>query len=280
MLDTILILAITGISCSLMGSLLLLKQSVMVADAISHTLLLGIVLAFFIVPDLDSPWLMVGAAILGVVTVIAIELLIKTGRIKNDAAIGLVFPAFFSLAVVLISRYLRNVHLDMDIVLLGEIIFAPLNRTEFFGIDLPKALVQGSWLLLVNIVYIIFNYRRLKIRLFDETFARSIGMHVFLLDLVLMTLVSFTSVISFQSIGVILVLALMVAPAMTARCLTNHFASMLAISGVIAIVNSILGYFVAVQLNVSISGMVTVASFITFLVVFSWTNIIKVKLTA
>ena len=280
MLDTILILAITGISCSLIGSLLLLKQSVMVADAISHTILLGIVLAFFIVPDLDSPWLMVGAAILGVVTVIAIELLIKTGRIKNDAAIGLVFPAFFSLAVVLISRYLRNVHLDMDIVMLGEVIFAPLNRTEFFGMDLPKALVQGSWLLVVNIIYIVFNYRSLKIRLFDETFARSIGMKVFLLDLVLMSLVSFTSVISFQSIGVILVLALMVAPAMTARCLTNHFASMLVIGSIIASINSILGYFAAVYLNVSISGMVSATSFLTFLIVFIWTNIIKVKLTA
>lgn len=267
MIETLLIMSVIGASCSLVGCLLVLKQNVMVADAISHTVLLGIVLAFFIVPDLDSPFLVFGATVFGVLTALAIEGLAKTKQLQHDAAIGLVFPAFFALAVLLISKFFRNVHLDTDMVLLGEIVFAPLNQMKVFGISMPKALLQGSLLLIVNLSFILVFYRQLKLRLFDETFARSLGIWVGLLDLSLMVLVSLTSVISFQSVGAILVISLIIAPALTAQCLARSLPQLLLYALSFAVLNSLLGYFIAIQLNVSISGMVATTSFITFMVI-------------
>ncbi|MDO4775389.1 MAG: metal ABC transporter permease [Aerococcaceae bacterium] len=268
MIEALWIMMVIGASCSLMGNLLVLKQNVMVADAISHTILLGIVLAFFIVPDLDSPFLQVGATLFGVVTVLSIEALAKTKRLQHDAAIGLVFPAFFSIAVLLISRYFKNVHLDIDMVLLGEIVFAPLNRMDILGISLPKAFVQGIVLFIVNVAFIIAYYGRLKLRLFDETLARTIGIYVGLLDVLMMTLVSLTSVLSFQSVGAILVLSLMIAPALTAKCLATSFPQLLVLGVFISMVNCTLGYISATYFNVSLSGMVAVVSILTFLLVF------------
>ena len=114
----------------------------MVSDAISHSVLLGIVLAFFIVRDVSSPWLIAGAALFGVLTVFSVEMLSETGLVKSDDAVGIVFPLFFSLAVILITKYARNVHLDTDMVLMGEVIMAPLYRMSVFGISLPRAFVQ------------------------------------------------------------------------------------------------------------------------------------------
>ena len=123
-----LIAVLTASACALLGVFLVLRSMAMMADAISHTVLLGIVLVFFVVQDLQSPWLLVGAAATGLITVTLVEMLNRTRLVKEDAAIGLVFPALFSLAVILISRFARGVHLDVDAVLLGELAFAPFDR--------------------------------------------------------------------------------------------------------------------------------------------------------
>lgn len=133
MIESLWILLLVGISSSLLGNILVQKQTVMVADAISHTILLGIVLAYFIVQNLDSPLLIIGATLFGVLTVYAIEWLTYRTNVQIDAAIGIVYTFFFALAVILISKCFDNVHLDIDAVLLGEIIFAPLNRVELLG---------------------------------------------------------------------------------------------------------------------------------------------------
>ena len=136
-----LIAAIIAVACALPGVFLVLRRMAMMSDAISHTVLLGIVLSFFLVQSLHSPLLILGAAAMGVVTVSLVELLGRTRLVKQDAAIGLVFPALFSIAVILISRFARGVHLDVDAVLLGELAFAPFDRLTFFGLDLPRSLV-------------------------------------------------------------------------------------------------------------------------------------------
>ena len=112
-----LIAILTAVACALPGVFLVLRRMAMMSDAISHTVLLGIVLGFFLVGDLASPLLIFGAALMGVVTVSLVALLERTRLVKEDAAIGLVFPALFSIAVILISRYAGNVHLDVDAVL-------------------------------------------------------------------------------------------------------------------------------------------------------------------
>lgn len=278
MIQILLILIVVALACSLLGSLLLMRSSLMVADAISHTILLGIVIAFYFTEDLSSPYLIIGATLFGVITVILIDLLTKTGRMQNDAAIGLVFPLLFSIAVIIISKYYTNVHLDIDMVLLGQVELAPLRQVEIFSIQMPQAFFIGLIILFINLAFIFIFYNPLKIRLFDETFARTIGINVAALDLVLMTLVSLTAVTSFESVGSILVIALMAAPEMTARCFTNKFSTLLIGSAFIAVLNSVLGYYIGIYLDTSISSMVAVTGFVVFLLVFLGTNIILPKL--
>ncbi|MCB0293484.1 MAG: metal ABC transporter permease, partial [Calditrichaeota bacterium] len=127
-LEIQLIASIVAVACALPGVYLVLRRMAMMSDAISHTVLLGIVIAFFITKSITSPLLLIGAALMGVVTVSLVELLNRTKLVREDAAIGLVFPAIFSIAVILISRFAGDVHLDTDAVLLGELAFAPFNR--------------------------------------------------------------------------------------------------------------------------------------------------------
>ena len=135
------IAAVTAAACALPGVFLVLRRMALMSDAISHAILLGIVLAFFVTENIASPLLIVAAAATGVLTVSLVEALNRTGLVREDAAIGLVFPALFSIGVVLISRYAGNVHLDVDAVLLGELAFAPFNRFEWNGMDLgPRTL--------------------------------------------------------------------------------------------------------------------------------------------
>ncbi|MBI2485429.1 MAG: metal ABC transporter permease, partial [Deltaproteobacteria bacterium] len=134
-LEIQLIAAVVAVACALPGSFLILRRMAMMSDAISHAILLGIVLAFFVVHDLSSPLLIISAALTGLITVSLVEILNRTGLVREDAAIGLVFPVLFSIGVILISRYAGDVHLDTDAVLLGELAFAPFDRLIIWGHD-------------------------------------------------------------------------------------------------------------------------------------------------
>ena len=127
-----LIASIVAVACALLGVFLVLRRMAMMSDAISHTVLLGIVITFFITKSITSPLLLIGAAVMGVITVSLVELINRTRLVREDAAIGLVFPAIFSIAVIMISRFAGDVHLDTDAVLLGELAFAPFNRLRLF----------------------------------------------------------------------------------------------------------------------------------------------------
>jgi manganese/zinc/iron transport system permease protein len=126
----ILVGALVAISGALLGTFLLLRKMSMTSDAISHTVLLGIVVAFLVMaalpgvePDISSPLLIIGAALAGVATVVLTELIHRSGLVKADAALGLAFPLLFAVAIILISRFTADVHLDQDAVILGEIGF-------------------------------------------------------------------------------------------------------------------------------------------------------------
>lgn len=120
--------ALIAISGALLGTFLLLRGMSLTSDAISHTVLLGIVVAFMVLtslfnqePDLNSPWLIIGAALAGVATVALTEAIYRSGLVKQDAALGLAFPLLFAIAVILVSRYVQDVHMDEDAVMVGEI---------------------------------------------------------------------------------------------------------------------------------------------------------------
>jgi manganese/zinc/iron transport system permease protein len=268
-LEIQLIAAVTAMACALPGVFLVLRRMALMSDAISHTVLLGIGLAFFVVEDLSSPLLGVGAAATGVLTVALVELVRGTGLVREDASIGLVFPALFSVAVILISRYAGNVHLDTDAVLLGEIALAPFRRFEIGGYDLaPRALVVMTVILLINLAGILLFYKELKLTTFDPGLAAALGFSPVLFHYAFMGLVSVTAVGAFDSVGSILVVALMVAPPASSYLLTDRLHVMLVLSALLAAGAAIAGYWLARSIDASIAGSMAMAAGAEFGLVF------------
>ena len=266
----ILLIAIfTASACALPGVYLVLRRMTLMSDAISHAILPGIVLAFFLTNNLSSPLLILAAAGTGVLSVVCVELLQKTGLVKEDAAIGLTFPALFSIGVILISRYSSNFHLDMDIVLLGELAYAPLNKLRIGGYDFgPVSLYVMGVLLCLNLAFILLFYKELKLVTFDVGLAATLGFTPTIIHYGLMTLGSMTTVGAFDAVGSILVVALIVGPAATAYLMTDGLARMLFFSVTIGCINAVGGYFIADVFDVSIAGAISTITFLVFVLVF------------
>lgn len=263
-----LIAVVVAVACALPGVFLVLRRTAMMSDAISHTVLLGIVLGFFLVGNLESPLLIVSAAVMGMITVSLVELLIGTKLVKQDAAIGLVFPALFSVAVILISRYAGGVHLDNDAVLLGEIAFAPFDRLALFGFDLPRSLVVMTAILTLNLLLMLLFYKELKLTTFDAGLAAALGFAPVLVHYGLMLVVSVTAVGAFDAVGSVLVVALMVAPAAAAYLLTERLSRMLLLSALLGAVSAIGGYWLARGLDANIAGSIAAVAGFVFLLTF------------
>lgn len=261
--------AIVAIACALPGAFLVLTKKTMMSDSITHTILLGIVLAFFVTHDLSSPLLIIGATLMGVITVWLTEALGRTNLLAEDAAIGVVFPFLFSIAIILISKYAGSVHLDTDKVLLGEIAFTPFDRLKIGGVDIgAKAIYTTGTLLLINLLVIVIFFKELKITTFDPLLAASLGFSPALVHYGLMTLVSVTAVGSFQAVGSILVVAFMVGPPVTAYLLTDDLRKLLFLSAFFGGINAILGYHIASYFDVSIAGSIAIMTGISFFLVF------------
>lgn len=264
-LDIQLIAIVTAAACALPGVFLVLRRMTLMSDAISHAILPGIVLAFFLTENLSSPLLILAAAGTGVLTVFFVEVLQRTKLVKEDAAIGLTFPALFSIGVILISRFAGNVHLDMDAVLLGELAYAPLNRLKAFGYDLgPVSFYVMGAILVVNLVFILLFYKELKLVTFDASLAAALGFAPMLIHYGLMSLVSVTIVGAFDAVGSILVVALIAGPPATAYLMTDRLSRMLILSAVIGGLNAISGYWLASLFDVSIAGAIATMTLVIF----------------
>lgn len=252
-----LVAAVVAAACALPGTFLVLRHMAMMSDAISHAILPGIVVAFFITNDLSSPLLIVAAALTGLLTVTLVEGINRTRLVREDAAIGLVFPFLFSIGVVLIARYAGDVHLDTDAVLLGELAFAPLDRLIVGPYDLgPKSLYVMGAIGLLNLAFILLFYKELKLATFDAGLATALGFAPAVLHYVLMGLVSLTAVGAFNAVGSILVVALMIGPPATAYLLTDRLGRMIALSVLIGAISAIAGYWISYAFDVSIAGMI------------------------
>jgi manganese/zinc/iron transport system permease protein len=253
--------AVVAAACALPGVFLVLRRLALISDAISHAILLGIVLAFFVVEDLTSPLLIVGAALTGLLTVLLVELLERTRLVREDAAIGLVFPVLFSVGVIGIARFADDVHLDVDAVLLGELAFAPFDRVGAGGWDLgPKGLWVMGTILALNILLIAVFYKELKLASFDAGLAVALGFSPAVVHYGLMSMVSVTAVGAFDAVGSILVVALMIAPPATAYLLTDRLGLMLVLSAAIGVASAIAGYWLAHWLDASIAGSMAAAA--------------------
>ncbi|MDO8481287.1 MAG: metal ABC transporter permease [Nanoarchaeota archaeon] len=265
-IEILLIASVVAIACSLVGTFLVLRRVSLMSDAVSHSILLGIVLAFFVVKELSSPFLILGAAVIGVLTVVLTELLITTKKIKEDASIGLVFPLLFSLGVILITQFAENVHIDLDAVLLGELAFAPFHRFVLGGVDLgPQALWMMGSILTVTLAFLLLCYKELKLATFDSGLAVALGFSPAIIHYSLMTLVSITAVGAFDAVGSILVVALMITPPATAFLLTHRLDRMLFLGAGIGVLSAVLGYGLAHFFNASIAGGMALMSGVLFL---------------
>jgi manganese/zinc/iron transport system permease protein len=264
-----LIAVIVAVACALPGNFLVLRKMSMMSDSITHTILLGIVIGFFITYDLSSPLLIIGAALIGLVTVWLTESLNRTKLLSEDASIGIVFPLLFSIAIILITRYAGSVHLDTDSVLLGELAFAPFNRLVIGGVDMgAKDIYTTGALLIINLAVIVIFFKELKIVTFDPALAAALGFAPILVHYILMGMVSLTTVGAFSAVGSILVVAFMVGPPVSAYLLTDNLKVMLVVSGLIGAFNGIVGYQFARILDVSIAGSMAVMTGVSFLIVF------------
>ena len=264
-----LIASIVAIACAIPGTFLVLRKMALISDAISHSILPGLVLGFFITHDLNSPLLIIMAALSGVVTVILVEFIQKTKLVKEDTAIGLVFPVLFSIGVIMIAKNANDVHLDTDAILLGELAFAPFDRFLVDGSDLgPKSLWIIGTILLITIGLLFAFFKELKISTFDVGLATALGFSPIMIHYGLMSVASITIVGSFDAVGAILVVALMIAPAATAYLLTDNLKRMLSLSVVFGVFSAIAGYWLAHWLDASISGSMTTILGIVFLLVY------------
>lgn len=264
-----LILGLISVACALPGVFLVLRKMALISDAISHSILPGIVLGFFITQDLASPLLIVMATLTGVLTVVLVEYIQKTGLVKEDTAIGLVFPSLFSLGVILIARNAGDVHLDVDAVLLGEVAFAPFDRWMYEGIDMgPKSLWMVGVILSISVSLLVLFFKELKIATFDAGLAASLGFTPMAIHYGLMTISSVTTVGAFDAIGAILVVAFMIVPAATVYLLTNNLKKMLFYSALVGVLAAIVGYWVAHFLDASIAGTIATVLGLMFFMVY------------
>ncbi|WP_228853220.1 metal ABC transporter permease [Aegicerativicinus sediminis] len=264
-----LIASLVAVACAIPGVFLVLRKMAMISDAISHAILPGIVVGFFITENLNSPLLIVLAAVTGIITVILVETIQKTGLVKEDTAIGLVFPALFSIGVLMIAKNANDVHLDVDAVLLGELAFAPFDRWMVDGTDLgPRALWIISIIFIITLGLLLSFYKELKLSTFDKGLAASLGFSPVVIHYGLMTVSSVTTVGAFDAVGAILVVALMIAPAAASYLLTDDLKRMLWLSTMFGVISAIGGYWVAHWLDASIAGSITTFLGLIFLGVY------------
>ncbi|MDN4164241.1 metal ABC transporter permease [Cytophagales bacterium LB-30] len=259
--------SLVAVSCGLLGCYLILRKMAMVGDAISHAVLPGIVLAFLISGSRNSFVMLIGAGLIGLLTTFLIEFFHRKAKLQSDASIGLTFTWLFAVGVILISAFAGKVDLDQDCVLYGEIAYVPIDLwiTGAGQIMGPRAVYISGSVLLIILLFIKFGYKELFLTTFDPAYATSIGISTTLWHYLLMGAVSLTTVASFEVVGAILVVALMVAPPATAYLLTEDFKKMLAYTAVLGIVVAVLGYYLAWFMNASIAGAMSVVAGILFL---------------
>lgn len=231
--------SMVGLMCGVLGCFIVLRNMSLVGDALAHAILPGVVVGF-LVAGYSALAFFVGAVAAGLVTAFAITWIQQRIKTKNDAAIGIVFTSMFSLGVIMISRISRNdgVHLDLKDFLFGNVL----------GVGDTDLMLTGLVLIYVLLSVTVF-YRYLYASTFQSVVAETMGIPVRLLHYFLMLLLSFAVVASLQTVGVILVVAMLITPAATALLLSQRLSRVLFLAGGIGMLSAIIGMVLAVALN-------------------------------
>lgn len=260
--------SLVGLSCGIIGDFLILRKTAMMADAISHTVLLGIVLAYIVTKEVSGMAMLIGGILAGIATAFLVQSL-HSLQVQHDAAMGIVFTTLFAIGVILISTSVGNAHLDVQHALMGEITFIPFHTITLPLIgDIPQATALLLFVLVVVIVSIIAFYKEWKLTSFDPALAASLGIPVLFMHYLFMGLVSVTTVASFDAVGAIMVVAMLITPAASAYLWTDKLIIMIILSGGFGVVSSIVGYYVAAWIDTSISGSMAFTTGVVFLISF------------
>jgi manganese/zinc/iron transport system permease protein len=253
----------------------------MVGDAISHSVLPGIALAYFATGSRSLVPTLVGATGFGVLCTVGIEWLHKKARLQSDAAIGVVFTGLFALGVVLITAFAAQTDLDQDCVLYGEIAYTPLDVwITQSGINLgAKAIWVAAVNLIILVIFIFFGFRGLFLTSFDTDYARSIGINVGFWHYALMCAVSLTTVCSFEAVGAILVVAFLIVPPSAAYLITTNFKKMIVYTIVFSVLSATIGYYIATAANGSIAGAMSTTTGLIFIIIWIYTYLKKRRIT-
>ena len=251
-------------NCASLGAFLVLRQMAMMSDAISHAVLLGIVIAVFAVGGREPIPVIIGGVLSGILTVSLVELLYRTGRLKKDSSIGIVFPFLFAIGVIMVTQG-GNVHIDAQHVLYGSIEFVPFDTLYIDEVNIgSKSLWVLGILAIANVSFIAILYKELKLSTFDASLAVSIGLMPILIHYLLMIMVATTAVVAFESVGAILVIAFFIVPAAGAYLLTDRLSRMIPLSVAFGIVSTVAGYLFAILADVSIAGSMATMAGVVF----------------
>jgi manganese/zinc/iron transport system permease protein len=255
----------TNVACGVIGCYLVLRRMSLMGDAISHAVLPGLVIAFLFTGSLNIGGMFVGAFIVGLLTTFLTQALHRLGGVPADASMGVVFTSLFAIGVVLLRRYAGNVDLDPDCVLQGQLTLMPNIRVEVFGLSIPRAALSIGAVLIANVIFVGLLWKELKITSFDPALATTMGLRSGLIHYLLMAMVAGTTVASFEAVGSILVIAMLIVPGATAHLLTDRLSRMLMIAAAVAALSGYVGFSAARwNGNVEPAGMIAVASGVLF----------------
>ena len=256
---------------AVLGSFLILSKQSLMADAISHAVLPGIVIAFLISSSRASIIALIGAAAVGLLVTASVNWLKNKANMPGDSAIGVSYTTLFAIGIILISQFANNVELDQECVLFGEIGYVPFDVIRLDnGTNIgPRALYVSTFLLVLIGTGIYFGYKNLSLLCFNKEFGISLGINMVFWNYYLLSLVSVTTVVSFEMVGAILIVALLIIPAASAYLLTKKLKQMISLAIVFAIASCVLGYLFAVVANVNIAGSIASTCFVLFLISFA-----------
>ncbi len=258
--------SLVAITCGLLGCYLILRKMAMVGDAISHAVLPGIVIAYLISGERVGILPLAGAALVGLFAAVMIEWLYRKARLQTDASIGITFTWLFAIGVIITSYFSGKIDLDQECILYGEIAYVPLDvildaAGNSYG---PRPFWILLSVLTLVLGFIIYGYRGLFLTTFDPGFAAAIGISTAFWHYSLMGAVSLTTVVSFESVGAVLVVAFLVVLPATAYLLTDNFKRMLVITSFLGVLAATGGYYLAVYFDGSIAGAMTIIAGIQF----------------
>ncbi len=253
-------------ACGMVGNYLILRRMALIGDAVSHSVLPGLVIAFLLSQSRSTGAMFIGALAAGAATTLLIDAIHRRTRVKQDAAIGIAFSTLFAIGVLLTVIYAQQIDLDADCVLYGEIAFVPLEPFVQIGSIVlgPESLVRMGGVLLVLGLLVALFYKELLVTSFDPGLARSLGINPTFFHYALMAALSIVVVSAFEAVGAILVIAMLILPGATASLLTHRLSYVHALSLLHAALSSVGGITLGVWLDCSLAAAMVVAGAFLF----------------